>query len=189
MRTRVRFRLAAERFDVALCYGSGVAHYLEGVQDLPRVIQFSDLDSLKWEQYAAATSPPQRWVYQTEARRLLAYERHLATTFSRSLVCSEREQDEFRCRIPGVPVEVLRNGVDLDRFRPTTGEKDPHNLIFTGVMDYLPNVDGAVWFCREVFPRSRKSTRRHGHDLWLGAIFGGASACPAARCGRDRKRP
>ena len=88
LRIRVRARLAAERFDVALCYGSGVAQYLEGVHDLPRVIQFSDLDSLKWEQYAAATRPPQRWIYRTEARRLLDYERRLAATFTRSLVCS-----------------------------------------------------------------------------------------------------
>src|SRR5205807_2489522 len=31
----------------------------------------------------------------------------------------------------------------------------PNNLVFTGVMNYLPNVDGAVWFCRDVFPRVR----------------------------------
>ena len=58
-----------------------------------------------------------------------------------------------------MPVEVLRNGVDLNCFRPTAAEKDPLNLIFTGVMDYLPNVDGAVWFCREVFPRVREAER------------------------------
>ena len=155
LRARVRARLAAERFDVALVYGSGVAQFVEEFRDLPRVIQFSDLDSLKWAHYADATRPPKRWVYRTEARRLLAYERHLAATFTRSLVCSERERDEFRRLIPGVPVDVVRNGVDLDRFRPTAGEKDPHNLVFTGVMNYLPNVDGAVWFCREVLPRVR----------------------------------
>src|SRR5437868_13466312 len=157
LRARVRARLAAERFDVALVYGSGVAQYVEDAQHLPRVIQFSDLDSLKWEQYAAASRPPKRWVYRTEARRLLAYERYLAATFTRSLVCSDRERDEFRRRIPGVPVEVVRNGVDLSRFRPVNGDQEPHHLVFTGVMNYLPNVDGVNWFCREVFPRIRAS--------------------------------
>jgi polysaccharide biosynthesis protein PslH len=155
LRTRVRARLTAERFDVALVYGSGVAQYVEDTPDLPRVIQFSDLDSLKWEQYAATTLPPRRWVYRTEARRLLAYERRLAGAFTRSLVCSDRERDEFLRLIPGVPVDVVRNGVNLDRFRPTRSAKDALNLVFTGVMNYLPNVDGAVWFCREVFPRVR----------------------------------
>ncbi|HEY1379578.1 MAG TPA: TIGR03087 family PEP-CTERM/XrtA system glycosyltransferase [Gemmataceae bacterium] len=155
LRARVRGRLAAERFDVALVYGSGVAQFVEPFRDLPRVIQFSDLDSLKWADYAGATRPPRRWVYRTEARRLLAYERRLAATSARSLVCSEREAAEFRRHIPGVPVDVVRNGVDLDRFRPADAAKDPHNLVFTGVMNYLPNVDGAVWFCREVWPRVR----------------------------------
>jgi sugar transferase (PEP-CTERM/EpsH1 system associated) len=155
LHARVRARLAAERFDVALAYGSGVAQYVEPFADLPRVIQFSDLDSLKWDQYADASRPPRRWVYRTEARRLLAYERHLAASFSRSLVCSEREREGFRRLVPGVPVDVVENGVDVERFRPTAGDRDPHHLVFTGVMNYLPNVDGATWFCREVFPRVR----------------------------------
>jgi sugar transferase (PEP-CTERM/EpsH1 system associated) len=155
LRARVRARLAAERFDVALVYGSGVAQYVENCHDLPRVIQFSDLDSLKWEQYAAACRAPKRWVYQTETRRLAAYERRLATTFTRSLVCADRERDEFHRRMPGVPVEVVRNGVDLNRFRPVASGREPHHLLFTGVMNYLPNVDGVTWFCREIFPRIR----------------------------------
>src|SRR5207302_4182114 len=122
-------------FDAALVYGSGVAQYVEAVPELPRVIQFSDLDSLKWRQYAESTRPPKSWVYRTEARRLLAYERRLAATFSRSLVCTERERDDFHRLIPGVTAEVVRNGVDLDRFRPTAAGKEPLNLVFTGVMD------------------------------------------------------
>jgi polysaccharide biosynthesis protein PslH len=155
LHARVRARLAAERFDAALVYGSGVAQYVEPYRDLPRVIQFSDLDSLKWRQYADAARPPKRWVYRAEAGRLLAYERRLAATFSRSLVCTERELAEFRRLIPGVPAEVVRNGVDLGRFRPVAAGKDPLNLVFTGVMDYLPNVDGVVWFCRDVLSRVR----------------------------------
>jgi sugar transferase (PEP-CTERM/EpsH1 system associated) len=155
LHARVRARLAAEHFDAALVYGSGVAQYVEPFRRLPRVIQFSDLDSLKWRQYAAAARPPKGWVYAAESRRLLAYERHLAATFARSLVCTDAELADFRRLIPGVRGEVVRNGVDLDRFRSTGGERDPFNLVFTGVMDYLPNVDGVTWFCREVWPRIR----------------------------------
>lgn len=152
LHARVRDRLAAERFDAALVYGSGVAQYVEPFPRLPRVIQFSDLDSLKWRQYAAAARPPKRWVYATEARRLLAYEKYLAATFARSLVCTDAELADFRRLIPDVRADVVRNGVDLDRFRPTGDERDPLNLVFTGVMDYLPNVDGVLWFCRDIWP-------------------------------------
>jgi sugar transferase (PEP-CTERM/EpsH1 system associated) len=157
LHARVRARLAAEPFDVALVYGSGVAQYVEPFPDQPRVIQFSDLDSLKWRQYADAARPPKRWVYAAEAGRLLDYERHLASTFDRSLVCTDAELADFQRLIPGVHAEVVRNGVDLDRFRSAAGERDPLNLIFTGVMDYLPNVDGVTWFCREVWPRIRSA--------------------------------
>jgi sugar transferase (PEP-CTERM/EpsH1 system associated) len=157
LHARVGARLAAERFDIALVYGSGVAQYVEPFPDLPRVIQFSDLDSLKWRQYADAARPPKRWVYATEARRLLNYERRLASSFDRSLVCTDAELADFRRLIPGVGAEVVRNGVDLDRFRPAHADRDPFNLVFTGVMDYLPNVDGVLWFCREVLPRIREA--------------------------------
>jgi len=160
LHARVRARLAAEHFDAALVYGSGVAQYVEPFPRLPRVIQFSDLDSLKWRQYAAAAPPPKRWVYAAESRRLLAYERRLAATFARSLVCTDAELADFRRLIPDAPAEVVRNGVDLDRFRPAGGQRDPHSLVFTGVMDYLPNVDGVIWFCREVWPRIRAAVPR-----------------------------
>ena len=54
--------------------------------------------------------------------------------------------------MPPVPASCVSNGVDLDYFRPRAGTKRPHELIFTGVMDYLPNVEGVTWFCEKVLP-------------------------------------
>jgi sugar transferase (PEP-CTERM/EpsH1 system associated) len=155
LHAKVKARVEAGGFDAAVVFSSGMAQYVEPFPDLPRVIQFADLDSLKWEQYAASTRPPRRWVYRTEAARLLEYERHLARTFAQSLVCADRELEDFRRLIPGAPVRSVPNGVDLDYFRPAGQPRDPHNLVFTGVMNYWPNVDGVTWFCREVLPRVR----------------------------------
>jgi sugar transferase (PEP-CTERM/EpsH1 system associated) len=129
-----------------------MASYVEGF-DLPRIIQFTDLDSQKWRLYAESSGFPKSWVYQTEARRLLEYERHIAETFDSCLFCSARELDDFRRLIPGVSASVIRNGVDLNYFQPTQMPKVSNRLVFTGVMNYRPNVDGVVWFCREVLPR------------------------------------
>ena len=152
LRRQVRARVAREAIDLAIVFGSGMTSYVEEFADLPRIVQFVDLDSLKWQDYAAATYPPQRWVYATEARRLLGYERHLAATFAHSLVCSTRELEAFRRLIPDAPVRCIRNGVDLDYFRPRHVVKTANALVFTGVMNYLPNVDGVDWFCREILP-------------------------------------
>jgi len=156
LHAHVRTRLDAGDYDAAVVFSSGMAQYVEAYPDLPRVLQFADLDSLKWRQYADAARPPRRWVYRTEAERLLRYERRLAHTFAQSLVCAARELGDFRRLIPGVPVRCVPNGVDLDYFRPGREARAPNSLVFTGVMNYWPNVDGVTWFCHEVLPLVRE---------------------------------
>lgn len=156
LHARVRERVRSGRFDAIVVYSSGMAQFVEDVTQVPRVMFFSDLDSLKWRQYAQSTLPPMRWVYGLEARRLLGYERHIAATFDHSLVCSERELKDCRRLMPEARVSCVSNGVDLDHFKPLALPKIGHSLIFTGVMDYLPNVDGVTWFCDEVLPLIRE---------------------------------
>ena len=153
---RVAARLKARRFDAILVYSSGMAQFVEPYRDLPRVMQFADLDSLKWEQYADRSRFPWSWLYRREQRLLLEYERHLAYTFSHSLVCTPRELRDFERLIPGAPASCVSNGVDLDYFRPQGLAKNSHEVIFTGLMDYFPNVEGVVWFCDEVLPLIRR---------------------------------
>jgi sugar transferase (PEP-CTERM/EpsH1 system associated) len=153
---RIAERLAGGAFDLVLVYSSGMAQFVERHTGLPRIMQFADLDSLKWRGYAANSRPPLRWVYGLEGRRLLAYERRLAAAFSHSLVCTPREVRDFRRLIPGAPVSCVSNGVDLEYYRPMSLPQDEQSLVFTGVMDYFPNVEGALWFCREVLPLVRR---------------------------------
>jgi sugar transferase (PEP-CTERM/EpsH1 system associated) len=146
----------ANPFDAIVVYSSGMAQFVESYSDVPRIMQFTDLDSLKWQQYATYARAPMSWVYAEEARRLLDYERSLARSFSHSLVCTPRELRDFERLIPGAPVSCASNGVDLDFFRPLGPPKDEGSLVFTGVMDYYPNVEGVIWFCHEVLPLIRQ---------------------------------
>src|SRR5215471_13821601 len=88
-----------------------------------------------------------KWIYAIEEQRLLAYERKIACAFSRAVVHTEIERDDFERLIHGVPVCRVCNGVDLDYFRPRSEAKQPATIGFTGVMDYRPNVDAVEWFC------------------------------------------
>lgn len=157
LHARVRRMMMEERFDAAVVCGSGVAQFVESFDDFPRVIQFADLDSQKWRLYTQWTRPPKKWIYSIEANRLHKYEQHLARTFSRSLVCSTREAEEFQKLIPGSAVDCVPNGVDLNYFQPAESQNQkPNSLIFCGVMNYRPNVDGVDWFCKQVLPLIRK---------------------------------
>jgi len=119
-------------------------------------MHFAELDSDKWRQYAQRTRFPMKLVYRREWRRLLAFERELASRSVTNVFCTPLEERIFQEAIPGRPSVVVRNGVDLERFSPHRNAPEPGHLVFTGVMDYLPNVDGCVWFVREILPRIRE---------------------------------
>jgi polysaccharide biosynthesis protein PslH len=145
-------KFAELRPDLVFVYSCNVAQFAEHFPHVPRIIQFGDLDSLKWRQYAERSQIPLKWIYAIEENRLLAYERLIARSFSQVLVHTEIERRDFRRLVPGVTVALVGNGVDLDYFRPTASAKQPASIVFTGVMDYRPNVDAVVWFCNEILP-------------------------------------
>jgi sugar transferase (PEP-CTERM/EpsH1 system associated) len=138
--------------DLIIVYSCNVAQYAEHFPQVPRIMQFAELDSSRWGQFARRSRLPMRWVYALEERRFFAYERHIARSFSHALVCTAAEQRDFERLIPGAPVSLVGNGVDLDYFRSTGVAKRPGSIVFTGVMDYFPNIDAVVWFCDEVLP-------------------------------------
>ena len=138
--------------DLIMVYSCNVAQYAEHFTHVPRIMQFAELDSSRWGQYAERSRIPLRWIYAIEQKRFFAYERQIAHSFSHALVCTAIEKRAFERLIPGVPVSLVGNGVDLEYFRPVGKPKRPASIVFTGVMDYLPNVDAVSWFCDQVFP-------------------------------------
>lgn len=143
--------------DLVFVYSSSMAQYVLTTPARAKVMQFAELDSDKWRQYAAVGGPLARWIYGREARLLLRFEDRVARTFDRSLVVSDVERELFRERIPGADAAVLPNGVDVGHFVSRgDGERHPHTAIFTGVMDYEPNVDGVRWFVDACWPTLRQ---------------------------------
>jgi sugar transferase (PEP-CTERM/EpsH1 system associated) len=137
--------------DAAYAFSSSMGAFLVG-RGLPWVMHFAELDSDKWKQYAASKPFPLDAIYRREWRTLLAYERKLAADTVTNVFCTPIEEAIFEEQIPGRPSLVLRNGVDLEYFQPQPDKTEREHLVFTGVMDYYPNVDGCVHFVNEVFP-------------------------------------
>ena len=140
--------------DAAYAFSSSMGAFLVG-RGLPWVMHFAELDSDKWKQYSASKPFPLDAIYRREWRTLLAYERRLAADTVTNVFCTPLEQAIFDEQIPGRPSLVLRNGVDLEYFQPQPDKAEKDHLVFTGVMDYYPNVDGCVHFVNEVFPLIR----------------------------------
>jgi sugar transferase (PEP-CTERM/EpsH1 system associated) len=144
-------------------YTSGMARYALGLRAAVRVLDLVDIDSEKWRDYAPRHGWPMRVVYRREADTLLAFERRAAMAFDRTLFVSQAEARHFAALAPECAGRVgwLENGVDLERFSPLRPyprpyPQDTRNLVFTGTMNYWPNVDAVLWFAEEVMPLLRR---------------------------------
>jgi sugar transferase (PEP-CTERM/EpsH1 system associated) len=121
------------------------------------VMDFVDMDSAKFAAYAEAGGPLGA-MHRREAKKLFAFERAVAARADTSLFVSDAEAALFRARadLPVADIRALANGVDLDFYRPgaVAAADGPSPLIvFTGQMDYAPNVEAVTWFAAEVLPK------------------------------------
>ncbi len=160
----VAYTAMQNRLAATVLYSSPMAQYALHRRDkLGSVIMdFVDVDSDKWRQYAESRSFPMSWVYGREARTLLAYEREIAAKVDMSFFVSDAEAALFRSLAPesAAKVAALTNAVDHAYFSPAHSFASPFDgrekaLVFTGAMDYWANVDAVDWFAREVLPLIR----------------------------------
>ena len=154
----VRDLASRQPLDATVVFSSPMAQYAELLPALPMLVDFVDVDSAKWTAYAERHRWPLSWLYRREGERLLAYERAMAVRARRSFFVTDNEVALFRSLAPECEgVEASGNGVDADFFsrdeaRASPYAKDEIALVFTGAMDYWPNVDAVSWFAQEVLP-------------------------------------
>ena len=155
----VRKVIKTQAIKRVLIFSSAMAQYVTGIQQARCVIDFVDIDSDKWRQYAKRKPWPMSWLYQRESRLLLRYERQVACEYDASLFVSKTEADLFKQLAPESAAKIgyFNNGVDSDYFSPSRKYPDPYQtntaaIVFTGAMDYWPNVDAVSWFAQEIFP-------------------------------------
>ncbi|ABC23900.1 TIGR03087 family PEP-CTERM/XrtA system glycosyltransferase [Rhodospirillum rubrum] len=164
----------ARRPAAAFLFSSAMAQYVVGHPAAPPrvVMDFVDVDSEKWAAYARDRQGPRRWVYAREAKRLLAYDRQIAARVDASLFVSQAEADLFGTLAPESAgrIHPLSNGIDTVFFDPTLTYADPYSpgkpvLVFTGAMDYEPNVKAVCWFASQVLPLVRAA--RPAAEFWI----------------------
>lgn len=146
-----------------LIFSSVMARFINKTHNVEMIVDFVDVDSDKWTQYAASKKGIGKWIYQRESRYLFNYEKTIAEQARGSFFVSEQEAALFKKLAPEVSEKVthINNGVDTDYFSPgqtfaTPYLADEDAVVFTGAMDYWANVDAVKWFAEEVFPAITK---------------------------------
>ena len=172
-----RLRAAVERLaaahdpDLVYVYCSAMAPYISKLHGARVVLDMVDVDSEKWRQYAETSSGPTRVIYRREGRTLLAFERRAAASADAVLLVSRAEAELFAALAPesAARIHYVSNGVDVAYFDPSSTFANPLDarpgIVFTGVMNYRPNVEAMVWFVEQVMPRLR--ARGDAPCLWI----------------------
>jgi polysaccharide biosynthesis protein PslH len=131
-------------------YSSSTLPYALAVPSRARVMDLVDVDSAKWAAYAEAAWWPKSLLYRMEARGVAALEQQAVKQCDAVFLVSEAETRALGISSP--KVSVLGNGVDTEYFKPMDRPASPPSLVFTGTMDYRPNIEGVCWFVRELWP-------------------------------------
>ncbi|MDQ3189317.1 MAG: TIGR03087 family PEP-CTERM/XrtA system glycosyltransferase [Pseudomonadota bacterium] len=144
----------------AVVFSGAMAQYVERLPGLHVVLDLVDVDSAKWTQYAERRAWPLSFIYRREGEKLLAFERIAAARAAATVFVTRGEADLFTRLAPECAdrLQVIENGVDTGYFAPSDNHASPYAaneaaIVFTGAMDYWPNIDAVVWFAREVLPR------------------------------------
>ena len=166
LKREVEQALAADRYDLIFVYCSSMTQYVPRGCRVPVVVDFVDIDSGKWAQYAKVSGFPRSWLYAREAQVLGRDEQRTAAKCALSVVTTDLEA---RLLDPGrrYPVAVIANGVahaaelgggagSAKRLPSEIAALQPY-ILFVGQMDYLPNIDAAEHFANDIFPLVRAS--------------------------------
>ena len=148
----VRRLLREQRFDLVFVHCSSVAHYVADVRNVPKILDFGDMDSQKWLEYARYKPFPLSVGYWWEGKKLVAEERRLARKFDVCTATTRAEWETLEGYRTGVATDWFPNGVDAGYFAPSADAYDPDTISFIGRMDYYPNQECMFDFCERALP-------------------------------------
>jgi len=155
---RIREAFQQKQFDAIFVHCAFVAPYVRNLPCLFRVLDYGDVDSEKWFDYARSKAFPLSFGYLIEAKKLRRFEEKLAGEFDLCTATTQGELEEVQKLNSDVPSAVIPNGVDLSYFYPRPEDAGKSvALVFLGRMDYFPNIDGTLYFARSIFPLIRQS--------------------------------
>lgn len=175
LQAKVRELLASRTWDLIFVHCSSVAQYVEHVTDVPKILDFGDMDSQKWLEYANYKPFPLSLGYRLEGSKLQTEEKRLAGRFDLCTATTRAEWETLNSYGSGADTDWFPNGVDADYFSPGNESYDADTISFIGRMDYYPNQECMSRFCEQVWPILK--VRRPAMKL----LIVGADPSPAMR--------
>lgn len=146
--------LGERQFEVAVCDFLSASLNFPEQMPVPSVLFQHNVETVLWRRMAETeTASWRKLAYRMEAAKMARYEKRAVPRFHHVIAVSERDRDEMlkmdaECRITVVPT-----GVDTEQYRVApSAAGNPPILVFTGSMDWEPNIDAVEYFCRQIWP-------------------------------------
>jgi len=167
--------LANGRFDAAVCDFLSASGNFPSELKTPCLLFQHNVESSLWQRLAATESHPLlKLSYAIESAKMTRYERATLSRFHHIVAVSEHDREQMLKMDPACEITVVPTGVDTQRFRVAPpAPADPPRIVFTGSMDWEPNIDAVDYFCAQIWPRIRKE--------YPNAMFQIVGRKPAAR--------
>ena len=143
-----------EKPDAIFCQLVRMAEYVKDIKHIPKTLDYQDAFSKGYERQAKREKFFRRIPVLMEWKRMLSYEKKIFDFFENKIIISE--QDKQLINHPdNQQIEVVPNGVDFNYYSPQLGDKR-YDLIFSGNMNYPPNIESAVFIAQEIMPLLKK---------------------------------
>lgn len=142
-------------FDCVVCdFLSSGPHF----SDFSEVVLFQhNVESTIWQRHVEnAPTAFHRGYFEVQARRMLAYEREVCRAVKNVIAVSEADAQKMRELYGVARIGAVPTGVDIPFYSPQAEVEARAEIVFVGSMDWMPNVDGILWFVDEVLPLIRK---------------------------------
>ncbi|MEA3337463.1 MAG: TIGR03087 family PEP-CTERM/XrtA system glycosyltransferase [Chloroflexota bacterium] len=152
MKGLVNDTLASNPFDAAYIHLFRMAPYLADTPNLYRIVDLTDAISSEILRSLPYRSAISRFVYRVERPRIQRYERFVADSFEETWLISNHDRQLLAAGCPTANIQVIPNGVDLNRLHPIDIPREPSSLVFVGHMGVLHNVDAATYLANEILP-------------------------------------
>ena len=154
VRAEVARRLKDGNADVAVCDFLSASLNFPGASPIPVVLFQHNVETMLWRRMADTEKSAWRKLsYGIEARKMAAYKPRTLERFRHVIAVSEHDRKEMLGLAPGCTITVVPTGVDTEQYKPAPSVAgSPPRIVFTGSMDWEPNIDAVEYFCRDIFP-------------------------------------
>ncbi|HEY6766111.1 MAG TPA: glycosyltransferase family 4 protein [Candidatus Sulfotelmatobacter sp.] len=143
--------------DVAVCDFLSASQNFPTRSSLPTVLFQHNVETALWTRIAATErNPIKALAYKIEAAKMIFLERNAIGNFHHIVAVSEHDRTQMLDMYPGCSISVVPTGVDTQKFSiAPPSSSDPPRIVFTGSMDWEPNIDAVQYFCDQIFPTVR----------------------------------